>query len=424
MKFLKVKFSLDLNRINAAGKAPIRVRSRHNTKKAIVRATGLFCDPKTFNDGSPKDTILRNQLRAYASKIEAIYEALPPGSTLADVWSAMNPAEGVYARPTSVKIVDWIEHYKSNSPYGSGYARGAEIIRVHLCGISRKSKKDQIKAFNPDLRFDQLNQSTVDALCRHIVAQGRGTGAAAKLVKFLRLVAKMAANNKVEVGATDFKLPKNYGKRKTPQIRLEFRELMKIHHLALKGTEAEVRDMFLLTAYTGLRHSDVTALTPANCFGEFLHFRQKKTVDEAAVTLHRFSKPIIKKYAAGKQTDEKLFPELTQQAYNRMIKEITKKAGIDEPTAMISVSVNAAGQLVETVKQVPKYKMMRSHTGRRTFARILALLRVDESVIAEEMGHNGGGITRHYIGNSDHESRIKSVQKAWNKADVKTLKTA
>jgi hypothetical protein len=54
----------------------------------------------------------------------------------------------------------------------------------------------------------------------------------------------------------------------------------------------------------------------------------------------------------------------------------------------------------------PKFKLIKSHTGRRSFSRILSMMLVAEEIISEEMGHNGKSITRHYIGNSDHMNRI------------------
>jgi integrase len=416
MKTLKPNFFLDIDRTNSEGLAPIRVRSRHNSSKLIVKASGLFCAPGKWNytKGVPKDTIQENQLDGLKTQIKTTYESLSKqrtGITLNDVWEKLYPAKGQQANPESERVVDWIDHYISNSPYSSEYVRGAKNLKVHLTG---KTKKGKVKAFNPDLRFSELNQSIVDSFCKHIVKQGKSTGTVVKVVKFLKQIGKMARDYKIDVGSLDFKAPKNYKKKVRTEVRLTFTELMKVQALELEDTnESIIRDMFLFLAFTGMRHSDMLKLTPANDFTDFLHFNQQKTGDEVAVTLHKYSKPLVKKYAQGKEETERLFPTYSQQYFNKAVKTVARKAGLKD-----LVKVTRYSGTTEIVEEKPKYLIVKTHTGRRSFSRMLSMLFVAEEIIAEEMGHGGKSITRHYIGNSDHMNRVKTVQKAWSKAEA------
>lgn len=413
MKTIKVNFFLDVQRKNSEGLAPIRVRSKHNSSKLIVKATGYFCAPKKW-EATQKDSILESKLDGLKLNIRKVYEEIAKerhGVNLNDVWDKLFPTNGKQVCPGSEKVVDWIDHYISNSPYSPEYVRGAINLKVHLTG---KSKKGKVKGFNPDLKFADLNQTVVDTFCKHIVKQGKSTGTVVKVIKFLKQVGKMARDYKIDVGSLDFKAPKNYKKKVRTEVRLTFSELMKLQAVEMtETTENIIRDMFLFLAFTGIRHSDMLKLTPANNFGDFLHFTQQKTGDEVAVTLHKYSKPLLKKYSFGKEGTDRLFPSYTQQNFNKIIKIVAKKAGLKD-----LVRVTSYSGTLEIVEERPKYNLIKTHTGRRSFSRILSMLFVAEEIISEEMGHAGKSITRHYIGNSDHMERIKTVQRAWSKAET------
>lgn len=415
MKTIKVNFFRDDQRENSEGQAPIRVRSKHNSTKLIVKATGLFCrSEKWVNEkGKVKDVILESQLDGIKTQIRTAYETLTKdkqGITLNDVWEKLYPSGDKPTSPVSDKVVDWVDYYITHSPYSKEYVRGAIHLKVLLTG---KSKKGKLKGYNSDLRFSELNQTIVDGFCTHLANQGKATGTIVKAVKFLRQVAKMAKDHKIEVGNLEFKAPKNFKKKVKTEVRLSLPELMKIKNVELvNNDESIIRDMFLFLAFTGMRHSDMVKITPANNFGDFLHFNQQKTGDEVAVTLHKFSKPLLMKYSKDKQETYKLFPTYSQQIFNKVIKTVARKAGLKD-----IVKVTRYSGTNEIIEEKPKHKLIKTHTGRRSFSRILSMMLVAEEIISEEMGHSGKSITRHYIGNSDHMGRIKTVQRAWAEAE-------
>jgi len=413
MKTIKVNFFRDKSRENDQYEAPIRLRSRHNSDKLIVKASGFSCTREKWKNGKPIDPILENQLDGLKSKIKIAYGDLTKdnrqGVTLNDVWENLNPSGNKPTHPVSGKVIDWIDHYVKTSTYSPEYVRGAKHLKVLLTG---QSKKGKLKGYNPDLRLSELNQTIVNEFCAHIAKQGRATGTIVKAIKFLKQVAKIAADHKVEVGSVGFSAPKNFEKKVRTEIRLTYSELMNIREVEIDDKDENIiRDMFLFLAFTGMRHSDMVKITPANDFGDYLHFRQQKTGDEVAVTLHKFSKPLIRKYAKDKEETDTLFPSYSQQLFNKVIKTVARKAGLKDV-----VKVTRYSGTREIIEDLPKYKLIKTHTGRRTFSRILSTLLVPEDIIAEEMGHSGKSITRHYIGNSDHRIRIGVIQNAWSNA--------
>jgi integrase len=411
MDTLKVNFFVDESRINSEGLAPIRVRSRHNSKKLIVKATGFFCHIDEWNNkkGLPHDSIQQNKLMARDLEIKTAYKELSKdrqGITLQDVWDHLNPKNATTKQPRSSELVtDWIEYYINNTPYSPGYIRGVKQLRVHLTG---KSKKGKVKAFNPNLKFPDVTQSLVDSFATHMVRQGLSSGSIVKIIKFLKQVAKVALDNGVKVGSTTFKAPRNFKKKAKTEVRLTYPELLKIQDVPLEGNPELVRDIFLFLGFTGMRFSDMVKVTKANDRGEFLLYTQQKTGNEVAVTLNKHSKALVKKYGIGKEETDYIFPPLGQQFINREIKTIARMAGLKEMVKVTSYSGSG-----EIVKDYPKYKLIKTHTGRRSFSRLLSMAEVPDQTIGEEMGHGGESITRHYIGNTDHRKRIKLVQEAW-----------
>lgn len=406
MKDIKVNFYLDKSKANQAGKCPIMVRSRHNSDKLIRKATGEVCLPSEWLKKSrlPKDPHQKSLLTAVENSIVSQYKILVernPRANLRDVWNVIKGDGGAADAPKSTKIVDWVDHYLQNSPHTYGYTRGVKLLQVHLQG-------------KHNLTFDQLTQTRVDSLCKTMADSKKSSNTILKTLKFLKQVAKMARDEGVKVATLDFKAPKNYHRKARTEIRLTFQEIKKIQALEIEDQNLKkAKDLFLLQCFSGLRHVDIVKLTPGHINKNFIAIRQQKTSNEVFVTLNKYSTPIINKYLSKAQSNTSLlFDDFKQQYYNRAIKDIAEDAGLTEKVKQVIYY----GQ-TEEVDEFPKYKLVKSHTGRRSFARLLSHLGLDEQVIALEMGHSAISITQHYIGSPHHMKRIKQVQAAWNKAE-------
>jgi len=422
MKTMKVNFFLDITRENSEGKSPVRVRSRHNSDKLIFRSTGIFSSSSEWlkKKGTSKNTHTFNLLSNLEGRIKESYDELIknlPEATLADVWDRLFPVDGHNGDvPKSKKVVDWVDYYLKHSPNSKDYVRGVKLLKVHLAG---ESKKGKVKPFNPVLRFDELNQTTVNAFAAHMAGQGKSTGTIIKAVKFLKQLAKIALDHRLKVGSTDFKAPRNFLNKAKTEIRLSMVDILKIRDfIPDKKTVEAARDIFVLQCFTGLRFSDVMRITVDHIHSDFIEIKQQKTGDTVLVTINQFSKQLLLKYAKSKNGVELILPQHKQQFVNREIKLIAKAAGLKE---IIKVTKYHGAKIVE--EDVARYKLVGSHTGRRSFSRIMAILGVSEKIISEEMGHKVGSITQHYIGTSEHRERIKTVQEAWRNADqLKDLK--
>lgn len=136
-------------------------------------------------------------------------------------------------------------------------------------------------------------------------------------------------------------------------------EIDKIERAELSsGSLTRVRDLFVLTCYSGLAFSDLMDFAPEKLEkdGEntYLYGRRKKTGQEYIVLILPKAKEILEKY-------DYQIPQYSNQQYNHRLKEVSKEAKIDKPLS--------------------------SHWGRITFG-FMALNRgVRIEVVSKAMGH-------------------------------------
>lgn len=105
---------------------------------------------------------------------------------------------------------------------------------------------------------------------------------------------------------------------------------------------------------------------------------------------------------------EKYFelPRISEQKLNEYIKEIAKRAGL---TDLIEIASSKGGE--RTTTMVPKYRLVHSHTARRTGATWMYLADMDKYDIMKITGHSSTQMLDKYIKASELEV-IKKVSKA------------
>lgn len=119
-----------------------------------------------------------------------------------------------------------------------------------------------------------------------------------------------------------------------------------------------VRDLFLVGCYTGLRFSDFSVLRPEQIKDGYITTTQIKTGDEVVIPIHSKVEQILEKYNG-------LLPRaISNQKMNDYLKDITKE--MPELQTLIPVTATKAGQTITT--NYPKWKMVSTHTARRSFA--------------------------------------------------------
>jgi integrase len=142
-------------------------------------------------------------------------------------------------------------------------------------------------------------------------------------------------------------------------IYLNEAELAKIyeHDFRKNTTVEQIRDLFLIGAWTGCRFSDIAQITQESISDGFIHLMQYKTGKRVLIPLHPVVTAILHKY------NGKLPAATTNQQFNRALKDIAEAAGISE---MTHKAITKGGVKVSTAYK--KHKLVTTHTARRSFA--------------------------------------------------------
>ncbi len=119
------------------------------------------------------------------------------------------------------------------------------------------------------------------------------------------------------------------------------------------------RDLFIIGLRTGLRVSDFLQLKNININKGFIEIETTKTKETVIIPLHEQVKEILYKY------NNSLPRTISDQKFNAYIKEICKIANITE--VVKGALVNPTTKRKE-VGHYEKYKLVSSHTCRRSFA--------------------------------------------------------
>lgn len=161
------------------------------------------------------------------------------------------------------------------------------------------------------------------------------------------------------------------------------------------------RDIFLIGYYTGQRISDYNGIKKEqikNFDGqEVFEFTQQKTSKRLYVPVHSRIREIMEKRYNGFPP-----PKLNNPDLNEYIKKVGEKAEINE---LVTVTKNIGGK--KTSENVPKYKLIVSHSARRSFCSNAYLSKMPVIDIMSISGHSTEREFYKYIKVTPQERAVK-----------------
>lgn len=194
-------------------------------------------------------------------------------------------------------------------------------------------------------------------------------------------------------------------------IYLNEEELTKIYELDLSENpfNERIRDLFLVSCWTGCRFSDISQITPESVSEGLIHLRQYKTGKKVLIPLHPVVTAILGKYKG-------MLPEVsTNQQFNRALKDIAEAAGINETTHK---AITKGGIKVSTAYK--KNKLVTTHTARRSFATNLYKSGFPSLSIMAITGHVTEKSFLKYIKVTPDE-HAKKLQDHWDNRHLKVV---
>jgi len=226
--------------------------------------------------------------------------------------------------------------------------------------------KNHLKNFRSELSFDFFDEEGLTEYVQYLreVREMRNStiGKQLSFLKwFLRWSFKqgMHSNN-----AYDTFKPKLKDTQKKI-IFLTWEELNRLREFKIPPTKQaleRVRDVFFFQCFTGLSYSDVFNLRRSDIKGDHIEVTTVKTSDSLIIELNDHSKAILEKYKDVEFENDRALPVITNQKMNDYLKELAELAEINEPVRQTYYKGN------ERIDEVtPKYALLGTHAGRRTF---------------------------------------------------------
>lgn len=137
-----------------------------------------------------------------------------------------------------------------------------------------------------------------------------------------------------------------------------------------------VRDLFVLGCSTGLRYSDLVRLGPSHVRNDQIHIETQKTGEGVTIPLNPLSAAILEKY-------NRRIRKVSIQKYNEHLKTLLQLLpSMCQPVERVRWS--GAERRSEVVQ---KWKLVSSHTARRTFINVSLESGVSIAVLRGWVGH-------------------------------------
>lgn len=269
---------------------------------------------------------------------------------------------------------------KSGEPYSK------ETIKTYRSCYNKLKEFEKNEGYKVD--FDSINLRFHKLFLSYLQRTGKKANTQGKLIKmiitFMNEAREQGLTDNIEYKSRKFYAPKE----DVFSIYLDNEELNEISNLDLSNQPRleNARDLFLIGCYTGLRFSDIVRISINDIerdeFGvKMLFIKMKKTKRRIAI-------PILPGFQKLLTRRNNILPrKITNQKLNEYIKEafqlapsLTKQAYIGNDNAGIF-----------------KWKLVTSHTARRSFATNSAKMGLSTRLIMQITGHTTEAAFYRYI---------------------------
>ena len=272
-----------------------------------------------------------------------------------------------------------------------------------------KAVRSHLKTYDDAPSFDKIDEAWLSAYMNYLrnIADMRNITADKHinyLKWFLRWSLKKGYNDNAIFNSFKPKL-KNTQKK---VIFLTWNELNKLRECIIPESKKyleRVRDVFLFCCFTGLRHSDVYNLKRGDIKDNYIEVTTIKTADNLVIELNNHSKNILNKYKNVAFEHDKALPVISNQKMNDYLKELGELAEIND---LVRETYYKGNQRFDEI--TPKYALLGTHAGRRTFICNALSLGIPPQVVMKWTGHNDYKAMKPYIDIAD-DIRVSAMDK-------------
>ncbi|MBS1979203.1 MAG: site-specific integrase [Bacteroidetes bacterium] len=241
---------------------------------------------------------------------------------------------------------------------------------------------NKLRSFRPTLTFDEVDLNFYDKFVAHLRDASLATNTIGAHIKRLKWILTSAMDRDVHTNVAFKKKAFKVIDEETDSIYLTKEEIEKLASKELAPKLRRVADAFVINCYLGMRYSDLVFVQRENFTKEgnlyYLDMVQGKTKEKVTIPINPEVVPILEKYdfAIPVLRNNTL---MSVQKFNMYLKEAAQKAEINSLETV---------RLKGKVEKIPKYKLIKSHTARRSFSTNLYLDGVPIQDIMAITGHS------------------------------------
>ena len=283
------------------------------------------------------------------------------------------------SKSTLLEIIE--EHIKMKQKMSPKYGKGLSCLKRHLGIIQDR--------YACTLMPIQIT----DIFWAHFVNYLQGAGLSMSSIKTLfsqlKSTLTWASRHKAEVAPSYdiFTLP-NF---QNQQIAMTLDDVSHIYHFDISTIKKRpqylrhleiVRDMFVLSCNLGQRFSDMIRIDKFSFDHGIFSIVQQKTGNKAVVDIDKFciDKKMVYQILEKYDYSSPLTTDIS--AYNKYLKYLMKAVGF---TDLIKRETKTEGTIKS--EYIPKYKLIGSHTARRTFVTVNLLRGIPLHELMRASGH-------------------------------------
>ena len=386
---------------------PIRIRVSYDGNRVDLRA-GYSIEPEKWNP--EEERVINNTRNRFGQASGVINKTIT--ACIEEIESTFIRFDHLEKRaptPTELKanFAEGMGRKKADEgpefPFYSVYDKFTETMGrqnnwTNATFTKFGSLKKHLLNYNREISLDELNQDKLQELVSSMQASGLRNTTISKYISFLRWFLRWASNAGFYEGMLHetFK-PKLKGTDGNSKevIYLEWEELLNLYTFKFPSSKPSlpgVRDVFCFCCFTGLRYSDVAKLRRSDVKGNYIRVVTQKTIDGLTIELNKYSRAILEKYNNVVFPNDLTLPIISNAKMNEHLKVMGELAGINEPQRIIFFKGNVRHEHV-----LPKYALLTTHCGRRTFIVNSLRLGVPAEVIMSSTGHSDYKAMKPYI---------------------------
>lgn len=405
-------FDLQKSVKNKQGESPIRMRLYMRGESADIR-TGYFATPEQFNSASqcvtkahPKAFEVNRLLMRWSSEVADTFTRFDVVEKRQPfLWEVVELFREAVGVPAPAYSVNKENRSLADDPFFVVFDRFciSESVQKNWSRATHKrmdSFTATLREFDAAISLFAVTDNKLEEYISFMVERGYKNSTIQKNIGIWRWFLRWAAahgyyeGHSHETFRPKFKGTDSKGKE---IVYLTKEEVKRLHDWEFSDKDKRLelaRDVLLFQCFTGLRFSDVQKLGCEDIKREgatwILEIVTQKTSTSLRIELNTHARAILNKYRGADKG--RAIPAYALQKTNDLLKEVGRICGIDSPFRR--VWFRGAERMEEVV---PKYELLTTHVGRRTFVVSALQLGIPAEVIMKWTGHSNFDAMKPYI---------------------------